>query len=127
MKFAEFLRTPSFTEHLQWLFVAVSGFQPIPLLKKRFPQRYFSVNFAKFLRTSFDRTPPDDYFLSLSVNFKKFFWASLLWRTSEKPLISCIIAEFQPADTMKNYFTDAFQAFCTRASSSHLKAFIYLK
>ena len=89
MKFAKFLRTPYFTEgHLQWLFLTVSGFQPATLLKKRFPQRCFSVNFAKFLRTSFDRAPPDDCFLSISVNFK-FFRTSLLQITSEKLLISC--------------------------------------
>ena len=39
----------------------------------RFRQRSFSVNFANFLTTSFDRTPPDDCFLCLSVNFMKFF------------------------------------------------------
>ena len=38
------------------------------LLKKRLRQRCLSVNFAKFLRTSFDRTPPDDCLLCLSVN-----------------------------------------------------------
>ena len=32
-----------------------------------------SVNFAKFLRRSFDRTPPDDCFLCLPVSFEKFF------------------------------------------------------
>ena len=89
MKFATFLRTPYLTEHLQWLFVTVSGFRPASILKKRFPQRCFPVNFAKFLRTSFDRAPPDDCFLSLSVNFKKFFGISLLQNTSEKLLIFC--------------------------------------
>ena len=88
MEFAGFLRT-RFTEHLQWLFLTVSGFQPVTSLKKRFLQRCFSVNFAKFLQTFFDRTPPDDYFLSLSVNFKKFFRTSLLQSTSQKLLISC--------------------------------------
>ena len=47
------------------------------------------------------------------------------------PLRNCLfyvhIAEFEPADTVKNYFTGAFQTFYTRASSSHSKAFIYLK
>ena len=37
------------------------------------------------------------------------------------------VAEFQPADTVKNYFTGAFQAIYTRTRSSHSKAFIYLK
>ena len=31
------------------------------------------MNFAKYLGISFDRTPPDDYFLCLSVNFEKLF------------------------------------------------------
>ena len=78
MKFVKFLRTPNFTEHLQWLILTVSGFQPATLLKKNFRQRCFFENFAKFLRTSFDRTPPDDYFVNLSVNFWKFFRTPLL-------------------------------------------------
>ena len=44
----------------------------------RFQQKCFSVNFKKFLRTYFDRAPPDDGFLSLSVSFEKFFRTSLL-------------------------------------------------
>ena len=43
-----FLRTPCFTEHLQWLLLKVSGFQPATLLKNRLRQKCFSVNFAKF-------------------------------------------------------------------------------
>ena len=69
---------PYFTDHLPWLLLTVSGPQPATLLKKRFLQRYFSVNFAKFLRTSFDRAPPDHCFLSLSVNIQKFFRTPLL-------------------------------------------------
>ena len=37
------------------------------------------------------------------------------------------VADFQPADKVKNCFTGAFQAFDTRTRSSHSKAFIYLK
>ena len=33
----------------------------------------------------------------------------------------------KPPDTVKNYFTGAFQAFYARSRSSHSKAFIYLK
>ena len=96
---------------------------------KRFLQRCFLVNFAKFLRTCFDRRPPDDCFLGLSVKFKKAFRTSLLWSTSENCFFHVQVAEFQPADTdaVKNYFTGAFQAFYTRVRSSHSKAFIYLK
>ena len=56
----------------------VAASAAITLLKKRFPQKCFSVNFEKFVRTSFDRALPDDCFLSLSVNFEKFFRTSLL-------------------------------------------------
>ena len=37
------------------------------------------------------------------------------------------VAGLQPAYKVKNYFTGAFLAFCTRTISSHLKVFIYLK
>ena len=37
------------------------------------------------------------------------------------------VAEFQPPDTVKNYFTGTFQAFYTRSRSSHAKAFTHLK
>ena len=114
MKFAKILGTPYFTEHLQWLFLTIWCFQPATLLKKRFPQRCFSVNFAKFLRTSFNRTPPDDCFLSLFVNLRSFS-EHLFYRA---PLRNCLfhvqVSEFQPADTVKKYFTGAFQAFYTR-------------
>ena len=54
-----FLKTPCFTEHLQWLPLTISGFHPAALIKKRLGQRCF-VNFVKLLRTSFVRTPPDN-------------------------------------------------------------------
>ena len=44
-----------------------------------------------------------------------------------KRLFYVQVAEFQPPDTVKNYFTGAFQAFYTRSRSIHSKAFIYLK
>ena len=68
-----FKNTPSFTEHLQWLILTFLGFQLATLLKKRLRHRRFSMNFAKFLRTSSDRTPPDECFLCLSVNLEKLF------------------------------------------------------
>ena len=70
-------------------------------------------------------TPLDNCFLSLSVNFEKFFRTFLLQSTSEKLLISC--TEFQPADIVKIYFTGAFQVFQARTRSSHSKTFISLK
>ena len=95
-------------------------------IKKGLWQRCFSVNLAKFLRTSFDRTPPDDCFLCLYVNFEKFFRTPLFCRaTLGNCLLHVQVAEFKPPDIIKDYFTDAFQAFCTRMRNSHLKALIY--
>ena len=55
-------------------------------IKKEMPAK---MNFVKFLRTTFDRSPPNDFFLSLSVNFEKFLRTPLLKSTSEKLLFSC--------------------------------------
>ena len=61
-----------FTEHLQWLRRNVSGFQPAASFKKELQQRRFSVNFAKFLKTSFYRAPPYDCFLCLPAILRSF-------------------------------------------------------
>ena len=53
VKFAKFLRAPCFTEHLQWLLLKVSGFQPATLLRKRLRKKCFAVNFAKFFEHLF--------------------------------------------------------------------------
>ena len=76
-----FLRTPCFTEHLQWLLLKVSGFQPATLLKKRLRQKCFSMNFAKLLRTSF-------------LLKKEFFRTLLLQSTSRKLLFHVQVEEF---------------------------------
>ena len=65
----------------------------------------FSCEFCKIFKKLFSCTPPEDCFCFIHVQ----------------------VAEFQPADTVKNYFSGAFQAFYTRTWSSHSKAFIYLK
>ena len=75
----------------------------------------------------FDRKPPDDCFLCLSVNFEKFSRTLILQSTSEKLLFHVQVAKFQSPDIVKSYSTGAFQAFYTRSRSSHSKAFIYLK
>ena len=74
------LRTPFLTERFQWLLLTVTGFQPAALLKKGPQQRRFSVRFAKFFRTSFYRTPPDDCFLCLPVILRSFL--EHLWETA---------------------------------------------
>ena len=62
INFAKFTR-----KHLcQGLFFnEVGGLRPATLLKKRLWHRCFPANFAKFLRTPFFRTPPDDCFWPL--------------------------------------------------------------
>ena len=67
------------------------------------------MDFAKFLRTSFDRTPLDDCFLCLSENFEKFFRTPLLQRTAGEIIIFHVqVTDFLPPGTVKNYFTGAF-------------------
>ena len=106
-----FLRTTFFTKHLQWLLLTVSGFQPAALLKKGLQQRRFSVRFAKFLRTSFYKTPPDDCFLCLPVILRSFS-DHLFYRA---PLGNCLfhvqVAEFQPPDTIKSISQVLFKHF----------------
>ena len=53
VKVAKFLRAPCFNEHLQWLLLKVSGFQPATLWQRNSAKDFFSVNFAKLSRTSF--------------------------------------------------------------------------
>ena len=62
-------------------FNRLAGLRPATLLKKRLWHRCFPVNFTKFLKTPFYRTPPDDCFCSA------FFLppVALLWKyCSEK-------------------------------------------
>ena len=123
MNFARFLRIPFLTDYLRWLLL-----QPTTLLKKRFPQKCFSANLAKFLRTSFDRALPNDCFLSLSANFKKFSEHLFCRASLRNCLFHVQVAVFQPADTVKNYFTGAYSSIVYKNTrSSHSKAFIYLK
>ena len=98
-----------------WTFpVAASDsfrFPACNFIKKEILAKMFFCEFAKFLRTYFYRTPPDDCFLSLSVNFEKFFRTLLLQSTSEKLILFRVqVAEFQPANTIvKSCFTGVFQ------------------
>ena len=108
MKFEKFFGTSYFSEHLQWLLLTVSDFQPAILIKKRFWQRYFSLNFAKFLRTSLDRTPLNDCFLSSEVvvrcSVKKIF-LKILQNSQEKNMCRSLffnkIADLRPATLLK--------------------------
>ena len=72
----------------------------------------FFYEFCKILKDmfTFDRTPPDDCFLCLSVNFE-FFRTLLLYSTSGKLLFGVQVDEFQLPDTVKNYFTGPIKRF----------------
>ena len=88
VKFAKFLRAPCVTKHLQWLLLKVFRFPACNFIKKETPAKMFFCEFCKMFENifSFDRTPPDDCFLCLCVNFEKFFRKFLLQSTSEKLL-----------------------------------------
>ena len=58
-------------------FNKVTGLRPATLFKKILWHRYFPVNFAKFLRTPFYRTPPDDCFCTFFL-----FWFVCLKETT---------------------------------------------
>ena len=96
------LRTPFLTEHFQWLLLADSGFQPAALLKKGLQQRRFSVRFAKFLRTSFYRTPPDDCFLCLPVILRSFSDHLFFRAPLGNSLFHVQVEEFQPLDKINS-------------------------
>ena len=68
-----FFKNSQFTEHLQWLLRTVSGFQSATLLKRRLRQRYLSVSFAKFLRTSLDRNTCGWLLLVIICEFSEVF------------------------------------------------------
>ena len=51
----------------QSLFFNKVADQACNFIKKRLWHRCFPVNFAKFLKTSFYRTPPDDWFLKKGI------------------------------------------------------------
>ena len=74
VKFAKFLRAPCLTEHLQWLLLKVSGFEPATLLKKRLRKRYFSVNFAKFLKHIFFWQDTSGWLLFVFVFLRFCVW-----------------------------------------------------
>ena len=62
------------TPELMSLSNNVAGLRAVNFIKKGdFSTSIFSATSAKFLGTSFCRTPPDDCFLCLPLNFEKLF------------------------------------------------------
>ena len=101
-------------------------FPPAALFKKGLQQRRFSVRFAKVLRTSFYKTPPDDCFLCLPVILRSFSDHPFFRAPLGNSLFHVQVAEFQQPDKIKKYFTRAFQALNTKARRSYSEAFIYI-
>ena len=58
-----------------FFFNKVAGLSPAILLNKRLWHRYFPVNFAKFLRTHFSKTPP----VAASVNGNLWIFSFVKW------------------------------------------------
>ena len=90
--------------------------------------KMFFCEFWKIFKDifSFDRTPQDDYFLFLFVNFE-FSRTLPLQSTSGELLFRVPVDKFRPPGTVKNYFTGPFKCFCTITRRSHSKAFTHLK
>ena len=122
-----FWRTPYFTEHLQWLLLKVSGFQPATLLKKRLRQECFSVNFAKFLRTSFLLTKHHRMTASCIYLWILSFSEHFFHTAPPETAISCPGRRISTTRYSKKLFHRSFQAFYTRTRSNHSKEFIDLK
>ena len=97
-----FFSNTFFNRTFQWLRLTVSGFQPAALLKKGLLQRRFSARFAKFLKTSFYRTPPDDCFLCLTVILRSFSDHLFFRVTLGNSLFHVQVAEFQQPDNIES-------------------------
>ena len=81
MKFAKFLRIPYFTEHLQWLPLTVSCFQPAVLLKKRrIPYFTEHLQWLPLIVSCFQpavllkKRPTKMFFCEFCKIFKNIFW-----------------------------------------------------
>ena len=107
---------------------ASEGFQPAPLLKKETSDVFLWI-LQTFARTyfPFDRTPPDDCFLCLSVNSKTFFRTLLLKSTSGKLLFLCTTGRISTTRCSKKLFHRSFSSILYKIEGSHSKGFIYLK
>ena len=68
-------------------FNKVAGLRPATLLKKRLWCRSLPVNFVKFLRTPFYRTPMDDCFWLSQFHLRRFVSLSLCLSLSRFPNI----------------------------------------
>ena len=97
-------------------------------IKKETPAKMFICEFCKIFKNIFRqkhlRMTASCVYLWILRSFSDhlFYTAPL-----ESYLFNPQVARFQPPDTVKKYFTSAFQAFYTKTRNSYSKAFIYLK
>ena len=86
--------------------------------------KMFFCEFCKIFKDifSFDRTPQDDCFLCLYVNFE--FFRTLLLEHLRKTAISCTSWRISTTRYSKKLFHRSFQAFYTRTRSSHSKVYL---
>ena len=109
LKFTKFLRAPCFKEHLQWLLLKVSGFQPATLFQKRLRQRCFSVNFEKILKTSFLLTEHLRWLLLVLIyEFWEVFQITSLIEHLKETAISCTSCRISTTRNSKKLFPRQF-------------------
>ena len=116
-KFSKFLRTLCFP-------AAASAGLRLPacnFVKKETPAKMISPwilqNFQEHLLTGHLWMIASCVYLRTLRNFSEH----LFYRASFHSLFYVQVVEFQPPDTVKIFFTSAFQAFYTRTTSSHSK------
>ena len=124
VKFAKFLRTP-FLQDTSSCYFWQFRFQVCSFIKKEIQAKIFFCEFDEIFKNTFLtehlRMTASCVYLWILRSFSEhlFYTGDCLFHVK--------VAGFQPAYKIKNYFTGAFQAFCTRTRSSHSKAFIFVK
>ena len=80
-------------------------FSACNFIEEETPEKLFCCEFCKNFKNifSFDRTPPDNCFLCLSVNFETFF-RKLLYRALGENAILCTSCRISTTGHSKNLF-----------------------
>ena len=116
-----------------------AGLRPATLLKKRLWHRYFPVNFAKFLRTSFSQNtsgrlllPLGDHLFSMYEKFsEKLMCAYQRLRNSFSEKFAYVLNGLSPAKnnifvvTIEKAICFSFKVLCNHFIMSHLRAITY--
>ena len=93
------------------------------LLKKETPAKMFFCKFCNIFKNIFW---PEHLQMTTSCVYLRILRSFSEHLSYRAPLRNCLFdvqfAEFQPPDTVKYYFTSAFQAFYRRTTKTHSKA-----